>query len=535
MDEQTLRDGRQALEETFGTPDHPRDATTGGVCVADGYGLVVKVERGQLVVLDGIGRHRRQRIYPRADRTLRRLVLLGHTGSISLDALRWCADLGVALVHVDADGRLLFASVPTLHIDARLHRALAWAPWEPVGLAVARWIIEAKLAGQARVAAGSLGSRATADTIESLRAVLGDAATMADLRLAEAQAAACYFAAWSNVGVRFARADVSRVPTHWLRPFGGRQSPLTGGTSNRRAVHPLGAILNYLGALVEAEAVLACHAVGLAPDLGLLHADTPGRSSLALDLMEPVRPVVEAHVLELAAGRTFRARDLTETREGVCRLLSPFTHELAEIMGGLALVVAPVAERVVSMLAGSSDRPVAARTPLTRAGRRQGRLPPAPRLPGIIRSCVDCGGAVGRRAQRCGPCATARRGELAARASEAARAAAERRRTEGTAAPGTDAATRAARGSAIAAARARERDEAAAAVGIGWETYRDVIMGALGSVAPSAIASATGLSRSSASKIKAGRQIAHPRHWTALAALVGVSAEERDADGVVSD
>ena len=40
---------------------------------------------------------------------------------------------------------------------------------------------------------------------------------------------------------------------------------------------------NYLSSLVEAEAILACQAVGLDPGLGIIHADARGRPSLALD------------------------------------------------------------------------------------------------------------------------------------------------------------------------------------------------------------------------------------------------------------
>lgn len=49
----------------------------------------------------------------------------------------------------------------------------------------------------------------------------------------------------------------------------------------------------------------AAKSVGLNPQIGLLHADRPGRASLALDLMEELRPVL-ADRLALAgsiAGR----------------------------------------------------------------------------------------------------------------------------------------------------------------------------------------------------------------------------------------
>lgn len=83
-----------------------------GVLVLSGYGLDVRVWRGRLRIADGIGRDRRQAIVHRATGGLRRLVVLGHTGSISLDAVRWIADVGAGYFQLDADGRVLAAFGP---------------------------------------------------------------------------------------------------------------------------------------------------------------------------------------------------------------------------------------------------------------------------------------------------------------------------------------------------------------------------------------------------------------------------------------
>jgi CRISP-associated protein Cas1 len=50
--------------------------------------------------------------------------------------------------------------------------------------------------------------------------------------------------------------------------------------------------------------------VGLDPQVGLLHADRPGRASLALDLMEDMRPVLADRLaLSLINRRQLGARD----------------------------------------------------------------------------------------------------------------------------------------------------------------------------------------------------------------------------------
>src|ERR1039458_8647503 len=82
----------------------------GGVCVVDGYGVQVRVRNRCLVVSDGIGRFRRERVFARPLTVISRLVILGHEGSISLEALRWINDAGISFVQIDRDGEPLCSS-----------------------------------------------------------------------------------------------------------------------------------------------------------------------------------------------------------------------------------------------------------------------------------------------------------------------------------------------------------------------------------------------------------------------------------------
>src|SRR4051812_44483765 len=77
-----------------------------GVVVLAGYGLRVAVDHGHLAVSDGVGRDRRAGTLNRVSGGLRRLVALGHSGTVSLEALRWLHDTGAAFVQIDHDGEL---------------------------------------------------------------------------------------------------------------------------------------------------------------------------------------------------------------------------------------------------------------------------------------------------------------------------------------------------------------------------------------------------------------------------------------------
>jgi CRISPR-associated protein Cas1 len=54
----------------------------------------------------------------------------------------------------------------------------------------------------------------------------------------------------------------------------------------------MNALLSFLYALLTNDVVSACQSVGLDPQMGFLHTDRAGRSSLALDLMEEFRPMI---------------------------------------------------------------------------------------------------------------------------------------------------------------------------------------------------------------------------------------------------
>lgn len=157
--------------------------------------------------------------------------------------------------------------------------------------------------------------------------------------------------------------------------------------------------------MLEAETRVVCLTVGLDPTLGIVHADYRSRNSLALDLMEAVRPRVDAYVLELLRHRTFSRGDFFETRRGVCRILSPLTRELSQTLPVWAELVAPVCERVAKTLAEAPGSKIERlSTPLTRANYTEARdaarrRPPREqlRLQLTEKRCKRCGGELPRR------------------------------------------------------------------------------------------------------------------------------------------
>lgn len=62
--------------------------------------------------------------------------------------------------------------------------------------------------------------------------------------------------------------------------------------SRRPPLDPVNAMLSFLYSVLANDVRSACEAAGLDAAVGFLHRDRPGRPSLALDLMEELRPVL---------------------------------------------------------------------------------------------------------------------------------------------------------------------------------------------------------------------------------------------------
>lgn len=93
------------------------------------------------------------------------------------------------------------------------------------------------------------------------------------------------------------------------------------GRSRRPPLDPVNALLSFAYSLLAQDCASALESVGLDAYVGFLHRDRPGRASLALDLMEELRPcVAERFVLAHINNRMVSQKDF-ETRESGAVLL----------------------------------------------------------------------------------------------------------------------------------------------------------------------------------------------------------------------
>ncbi|ESQ15778.1 MAG: CRISPR-associated endonuclease Cas1 [Thiohalocapsa sp. PB-PSB1] len=147
---------------------------------------------------------------------------------------------------------------------------------------IARQLAAAKIRAQAELRArldpnSPAATRLQQQQEQSLEGLLGASSNASVMGLEGAAAAAWY--AWLT----------ERIPSQWR--FSGR---------NRRPPRdPVNALLSLGYTLLGSEMLRAVQVRGLDPAMGFLHGVRPGRESLVLDLIEPLRASVDLIVLGL--------------------------------------------------------------------------------------------------------------------------------------------------------------------------------------------------------------------------------------------
>ena len=162
----------------------------------------------------------------------------------------------------------------------------------------ARWCVERTRRDHGpRVDAARL--RAACEQLKDALGPIASAVDLDSLRGLEGAAATAYFSVF----------DALILGERPLFAFKGR--------SRRPPADATNALLSFAYTLLSLDCAGALEGVGLDPCVGTLHRDRPGRSSLALDLMEELRPcMADRFVLTCINERIFHACDFEQRESG---------------------------------------------------------------------------------------------------------------------------------------------------------------------------------------------------------------------------
>ena len=229
------------------------------------------------------------------------IVMAGWGGFVSVEALRFCASHRIAVVVLDWMRDLLTVMPGAPRAAAAMLRAQALA--DPAW--IASRVVLAKI--ENAVPAGALARNEAMRFIDAA----ARAATVQEAMIAEAQAARV---SWGDSAPELRwRAGSPRVPPAWKKPVLARQRADL--RVKHHATHPVNAMLNAVFSVTAGRLVAALVAAGAHPAIGFLHADKPGRWSLAWDAIEPLRPSIEADVFAFIRRHQFSGGDFIRVHD----------------------------------------------------------------------------------------------------------------------------------------------------------------------------------------------------------------------------
>lgn len=229
--------------------------------------------------------------------------------SVSPFLMGYCGEQGIGLAFYSEYGKFLARVQGAQSGNVLLRRAqYRWADDEDKSLSIARLMVAAKIANGRAVLMREIRnhgdnpalSLAVKKLASSLRRTQ-QAQSVSETMGIEGDAASTYFAVFNDL----------------LRSSGFN----FGGRVRRPPTDSVNALLSYIYTLITHECASALQGVGLDPYVGFLHQDRPGRSSLALDLLEEFRaPWADRFVLTLINRKQIQPKDFITEASGAVRL-----------------------------------------------------------------------------------------------------------------------------------------------------------------------------------------------------------------------
>ena len=219
---------------------------------------------------------------------LESLSLLGGV-QISTQAITLLSERGVPIAFLSAAGRLTALVDPLDSVSAETRRAQVRRFDQPEScLELARAVVVAKIGNQRKLLMrnhAALPPRiAEAMAEEARRAALAE--SIDSLRGHEGQAAALYFDHFAGM-----------LKSELAGEFDAN------GRQRRPPPDPVNACLSFAYSMLTHECTAALRTARLEPSIGAYHVSRPGRPALALDLMEPFRPLVADSIAITAFNR----------------------------------------------------------------------------------------------------------------------------------------------------------------------------------------------------------------------------------------
>jgi CRISPR-associated protein Cas1 len=288
-----------------------------------GFGISLSVDRARLLVRDGLlepdVEPQRFEVQPR-HASFDSVIVDGHSGSITLDAIKWLMRHDIPVFILDYDGTLLSSTMPREPVNGPLKIAQIDAYRDRAKrFYIAKKLVEAKAERSLDVMkwlAARYGglTRIQADFSNELERI-EQCVDLPRLRSIEGRIADIYWRYLQRV-----------LPAKF--GFASRMHE----THQMNASDPVNVLLNYGYAILESQCRKALNSVGLEPTVGFLHEARQTRYPLVYDFQEPYRWLVDTTVISCLENGRFGKKDFYRMDNYVLRLRPESAKKLIDAL-----------------------------------------------------------------------------------------------------------------------------------------------------------------------------------------------------------
>jgi len=277
-----------------------------------GYNIHICVDDGKLIIKDGRDWEKEptEIIMKPKFVDYDHIILYGHSGNISLSAIKWLMKQKVSINVLDYDGTLLSSMDPP-QSKTGLVRLAQYRAYNEQRIDIAKEIIHAKINRTRDMfdwlifRYPQLTEKMNLCNFEKTLEDLKNAQKIRDIIGLEGIVARHY---WDAIGQIF--PDKFEFET---RAIGRTTRPLG-------AIDPINALFNYGYSILESHCRRAINSANLDPYIGFLHETRVTKEPLVYDMQEPFRWLVDLTIIQTLENNLFHKKDFIRTEDYIIRL-----------------------------------------------------------------------------------------------------------------------------------------------------------------------------------------------------------------------
>ena len=289
-----------------------------------GFGTNISVDKRRLIIQNKLDNERYE-YYPHQIKH-DSVIIDGHTGSISFEAMRWLVKHNIPITMLNWNGNLLSVTLPKETVSSKLRlRQYEIYQDEEKRYGIAYPIVKEKVKHSINllnelskyykeIDVNTISSESNKESMFKLKTTYD----YRNLMMYEGRVADIYWVTLSKVFTTLS-------PEFNFKSRRGKTS-----SWNMNACDEINALLNYGYAVLESEVRKDLNSIGLDPSISFLHELSNSRASLVYDVQELYRWLVDLSVIQLLEEKKLKKADFIVTENYNIRLRENTAKALIE-------------------------------------------------------------------------------------------------------------------------------------------------------------------------------------------------------------